>query len=120
LGATVIEKHFTLARADGGVDSTFSMEPAEMQLLVSETEKAWQGLGAVSYGPTDKEKASLQFRRSLYVTTDLKAGEVLSRQNVRAIRPGFGLPVKFFDTLLGKRVNQDVKRGTPLNWDLIG
>jgi len=119
LGATVIEKHFTLSRADGGVDSAFSMEPAEMASLVVETARAWQALGGVSYGPTEAEKKSLQFRRSLYVVRDLKAGEALTRENVRAIRPGLGLPTKYFDEVLGKRVRRDVKRGTALDWDLF-
>lgn len=119
LGATVIEKHFTLNRADGGVDSTFSMEPAEMAQLVVESERAWQALGQISYGPTEKEKKSIVFRRSLYVVKDLKAGEVLTRENVRAIRPGFGLPTKYFEQVLGKSVKRDVQRGTALGWELI-
>jgi N-acetylneuraminate synthase len=119
LGATVIEKHFTLKRADGGVDSAFSMEPAEMAQLVIETERAWQALGHVSYGPTEAEKKSLQFRRSLYIVKDLKAGEVLTKENVRAIRPGLGLPTKYLEQVLGKRLGQDAKRGTPLAWSLI-
>jgi sialic acid synthase SpsE len=120
LGATVIEKHFTLDRTDGGVDSTFSMEPSEMALLVAETERACQALGQVSYGATDAEMKSLQFRRSLYIVQDIKAGDVLSRGNLRAIRPGLGLPPKFFDTVLGKAVKCDVQRGTALQWDLLG
>ena len=119
LGASVIEKHFTLRRADGGVDSTFSMEPAEMASLVVETERAWQALGGVNYGPTEAEKKSLQFRRSLYIVRDLKAGEALTRENVRAIRPGLGLPPKYLDEVLGKRVRRDVKRGTALDWELL-
>jgi N-acetylneuraminate synthase len=120
LGATVIEKHFTLNRADGGVDSTFSMEPAEMAQLVVETERAWQALGQVRYGPTEAERKSLQFRRSLYVVQDLKAGDILTRENVRAIRPGLGLPTKFLDIVLGKRVRVDAQRGTALSWNVIG
>ena len=116
LGATVIEKHFTLNRADGGVDSTFSMEPAEMTQLVLETERAWQALGKVSYGPTEAEKKSIVFRRSLYVVQDLKAGDILTKENVRAIRPGFGLPTKYLDVILGRTVNKNVVRGTPLSW----
>jgi N-acetylneuraminate synthase len=119
LGATVIEKHFTLNRADGGVDSSFSMEPAEMAQLVLETERAWQALGKVSYGATEAEKKSIQFRRSLYIVKDLKAGDVLSKENVRAIRPGLGLPTKYFEHILSKTVTQDVKRGTALVWDLL-
>ncbi len=120
LGATVIEKHFTLNRADGGVDSTFSMEPAEMAQLVLETERAWQALGQVSYGATEAEKKSIVFRRSLYAVQDLKAGDVLTTDNVRAIRPGLGLPTKYLDVVLGKVVRQDVKRGTALDWSLLG
>jgi pseudaminic acid synthase len=120
LGATVVEKHFTLSRADGGVDSAFSMEPAEMAALVVESERAWQALGKVSYGPTSAEKKSIQFRRSLYVVKDMKAGEVLTRENLRAIRPGLGLPTKYFDHVLGKTLRVDVKRGTALSWPLLG
>jgi len=119
LGATVIEKHFTLNRADGGVDSSFSMEPAEMAQLVVDTERAWQALGKVSYGATAAEKKSIQFRRSLYIVKDLKAGDVLSKDNVRAIRPGYGLPTKYLEQVWGKTVKQDVVRGTALNWDMI-
>ena len=120
LGATVIEKHFTLSRAEGGVDSAFSMEPAEMAQLVVETERAWRALGRVAYGATGAEQKSLQFRRSLYVVKDMKEGDVLSRENVRAIRPGLGLPPKHLDAVLGRRVKHDVPRGTPLSWDLCG
>jgi N-acetylneuraminate synthase len=119
LGATVIEKHFTLRRADGGVDSSFSMEPAEMSALVVETERAWQSLGQVSYGPTEAEKKSLKFRRTLYVTADLQAGEQLTPSNLRAIRPGGGLPPKYLEVFIGKRVARPVKRGTPVGWDLL-
>jgi N-acetylneuraminate synthase len=119
LGAAVIEKHFTLDRAEGGVDSTFSMEPVEMAQLVTETERAWQALGHVAYGPTAAETKSLQFRRSLYVVKDLKAGDVLTRENVRAIRPGFGLPTKELDLVLGRTVRCDVKQGTALRWELM-
>ncbi len=120
LGASVIEKHLTLSRADGGVDSVFSMEPSEMKQLVLETERAWSALGRVQYGPIDAELKSLQFRRTLYVTKNLKSGDILTKENVRAIRPGKGLPVKYLPTLLGKRVNQDVALGTALTWNLIG
>jgi N-acetylneuraminate synthase len=119
LGATVIEKHFTLARADGGVDSTFSLEPAEMAALVVETQRAWESLGKVSYGPTPAEQKSLQFRRSLYVVEDIPAGTKLSAKNVRAIRPGSGLAPKFMSQVLGRAVAHDVKRGTPVSWDLF-
>lgn len=119
LGASVIEKHFTLSRADGGVDSTFSMEPSEMQQLVTETERAWQALGQVSYGATLSEEKSKVFRRSLYVVKDMKAGDVLTEANIRAIRPGLGLPTKYMPVILGKTIAQDVKKGTALTWELI-
>jgi pseudaminic acid synthase len=119
LGATVIEKHFTLNRADGGVDSTFSMEPAEMAQLVLETGRAWQAMGQVSYGATEAEKKSIVFRRSLYIVEDLRAGDVLTKDNVRAIRPGLGLATKYLDVILNKTVNRDVVKGTALSWDLI-
>jgi pseudaminic acid synthase len=119
LGATVIEKHFTLRRADGGVDSTFSLEPQEMAMLVRETGRAWQSLGVISYGPTDGEVPSLKFRRSLYVVQDVKCGEALTPDNLKAIRPGLGLPAKYQELLLGKRVSRDVKKGTPLDWNLL-
>jgi len=119
LGATVVEKHFTLSRADGGVDSAFSMEPIEMQQLVQETERAWQSLGVVSYGATAAEKKSILFRRSLYIVTDMRAGEILSSDNVRAIRPGLGMPTKYLDRIIGKQLRRDVCRGTALSWDLL-
>ncbi len=118
LGATVIEKHFTLRRADGGVDSAFSMEPQEMKSLVLESERAWQALGRVCYGPTPAEEKSLKFRRTLYVTQDLKPGDRLTPDNLRAIRPGGGLAPKFIDIFMGRHVNAPVKRGTPVSWDL--
>ncbi len=119
LGATVIEKHFTLDRSEGGVDSTFSMEPKEMSDLVIETERAWQALGDVHYGVTEAEKKSLAFRRTLYIVKDLKKGEIFNKENVRAIRPGLGLPTKYLDVVLGKRVSEDVSKGTALAWNLI-
>ena len=119
LGATVIEKHFTLKRSDGGVDSAFSMEPAEMKELVEETKRAWQSLGKVLVGPTETEKPSLSFRRSLYIVKNLKAGDALTKENIRAIRPGLGLPPKYLNNVLGKFVKQDVLRGTALSWNII-
>ncbi|AKS39494.1 N-acetylneuraminate synthase [Anoxybacillus gonensis] len=119
LGATVIEKHFTLSRADGGVDSAFSMEPDEMKALVVETERAWQALGEVKYGPMEKEKASLKFRRSIYVAQDIKEGELFTRENIKIIRPGYGLPPKYYDLVIGKTAKKDVKKGTPLSWDML-
>ena len=120
LGATMIEKHFTLSRADGGVDSAFSMEPDEMRALVTETKRAWQALGKISYGPTEKEEKSLIFRRSLYIVQDMKKDDILTKESLRAIRPGLGLPPKYYDVLLGKRVNRDVERGTAIGWELVG
>jgi pseudaminic acid synthase len=119
LGATVVEKHFTLRRADGGVDSAFSMEPPEMASLVVETARVAEALGDISYGPTEKEKPSLQYRRSLYIGEDLRAGDLLNRKNLRIVRPGLGLPPQYFDLLVGSRVNQDVRKGTPLSWNLV-
>ena len=119
LGATVIEKHFTLDRTDGGVDSAFSIEPAELKSLVEESERAWQALGQVKYGATEKEEASKQFRRSLYIVEDVKGGEILTEKNLRSIRPGFGLPPKYYEIFLGKKVKDDTKRGTPLSWDIL-
>ncbi|HBV96591.1 MAG: N-acetylneuraminate synthase [Peptococcaceae bacterium BICA1-7] len=119
LGATVIEKHFTLSRADGGVDSEFSIEPDELRQLVAESERVWQALGRISYGPTEAEKNSLRHRRSLYVVEDMKEGELLSNQNLRAIRPGLGLPTKYMANLLGKKVRRDIKKGTAVTWDLV-
>ena len=119
LGATVIEKHFTLCRADGGVDSAFSMEPAEMRQLVEETERAWQALGCVRYGATDAEQASLRFRRSIYIAADVRSGEVLTPENLRVVRPGFGLAPKYYDELLGRRVNQDLSKGQAMRWDFV-
>ena len=116
----LIEKHFTLSRADGGVDSAFSLEPAEFRTLREETDRAWQALGDIRYGGTDAEKDSRAFRRSLYVVEEMKAGEPLTPRNMRAIRPGFGLPPKHYDLLMGKHINRDLAKGTPLSWDLIG
>ena len=119
LGATVIEKHFTLARAEGGVDSVFSLEPDEMESLVEETRRAWESLGTVSYGINKGEKKSLQFRRSLYVAQDMKAGDILTEKNLRAVRPGRGLAPKYLEQLLGRRVVRDLKKGTAADWDMV-
>lgn len=119
LGATVIEKHFTQSRLEGGVDSAFSMEPQEMSSLVREAKVVYKSLGKIHYGISEKEKASLRFRRTLYICEDIKAGEVISIKNMRAIRPGMGLSPKYYDVLLGKKVKQDLKKGTPVSWDLI-
>ena len=119
LGASVIEKHVTLSREEGGVDAAFSLEPNELAQLVRETQTAWQALGCVQVGPTDEERGSLVFRRSLYVCEDLEAGEILTPQNLRAIRPGHGLAPKFIDHLIGRKVSQAVKRGTGMSWELL-
>jgi pseudaminic acid synthase len=119
-GATVIEKHVTLDRAAGGVDAAFSLEPAELTQLVAAARIAWQALGAVQTAPTDEERPSLVFRRTLYVCKDLAAGDVLTAENLRAIRPGRGLAPKHRAALLGKRVTRAVARGTPMSWELVG
>lgn len=118
-GATVIEKHLTLRREDGGVDSTFSLEPDELAHLVVESERAWQSLGRISYGPTEAEVPSMRFRRSLYITRDMKAGEVFSAENVRSVRPANGLPPRFIDHVLGRKASRNVRKGTPLTWELV-
>ena len=118
-GATVIEKHFTLQRSDGGVDSTFSLEPQEMKDLVIETERAWQALGQVKYGPTNMEKPSLKFRRSLYISEDMNKGDVITEKNLRIVRPGYGLAPKYYDILLGRAVNKKINKGTAVKWELI-
>lgn len=119
LGATVIEKHFTLSRAEGGVDAAFSLEPAEMAQLVRECRTAALTLGAVSYERAEQEQKSLQFRRSLYVVEDMKAGDVFTEKNLRRIRPGRGLSPKYYDIILGKKANCNITRGTAVQWDLI-
>jgi N-acetylneuraminate synthase len=118
-GATIIEKHFTLNRANGGVDSAFSLEPEEMKQLVIETKRAWRSLGKVTYGPSEAEKGSLVFRRSLYIAENMKKGDVLNEKNLRIVRPGLGLPPKYFDVILGRKVNRNVKKGTAVEWKLI-
>jgi len=119
MGAVLVEKHFTTSRAEGGVDSAFSLEPEEFASLRIETERAWQSLGHVSYGVSPAEEQSLQFRRSLYVVKDMAPGEAITRENVRAIRPGFGLPPKHLDELLGRHVASAVALGTPVSWSLL-
>lgn len=119
LGASIIEKHFTLDRSEGGVDSSFSMEPSEMEALVIESERAWKSLGKVTFGPSDKEKKSLLFRRSLYIVKDLCSGDTLDESNMRSIRPGLGLSPKYYENVLGKKVRKAIKRGTAVTWDLM-
>lgn len=119
LGATVIEKHFTLRRADGGVDSAFSLEPEELRSLVVESERAWQAIGQVQYGVQRAEEKSVLFKRSVYASKDIAAGEQLTKDNIRVIRPGLGLAPKHFDKLLGMQAKQFIKAGSPLNWEMV-
>lgn len=119
LGATVIEKHFTLSRADGGVDSTFSLEPPELAALVTESERAWLALGNIQYGVQQAEQKSRLFKRSIFVGQDIRAGELFTESNLRIIRPGTGLEPKFYDQLLGKTAKTNLKAGTPLTWNLL-
>jgi pseudaminic acid synthase len=120
LGCRVIEKHFTLNRAEGGVDAAFSMEPEEFKMIVEESERAFLALGKVIYGIMEDEKKSLTFKRSIYIVEDMKAGEEFTMNNIRIIRPGLGIAPKYFETMLGKRVNSNVNRGTALTFDLLG
>ena len=119
MGAPLVEKHFTLARADGGVDSAFSMEPAEWRTMREECDRAWQAVGSIHYGGTADEENSRIFRRSLYIAEDVKAGDVLTSENMRIVRPGYGLEPKFYDTMLGQRVARDAKKGTRVDWSLL-
>lgn len=119
LGATVVEKHVTLSRADGGVDSGFSLEPAELSMLRREADTAWRALGEPVVGPTEHEREGLRFRRSLFVVADVRAGETVSPSNVRSIRPAGGLPPAEAPRVYGRAFRTDVARGTPLTWDLI-
>lgn len=118
LGATVIEKHFTISRKDKGVDSNFSMEPHEFKQMVTDTEVAYSALGEISYGATSNENNNLS-RRSLYVVKDIKKGDIITNENVRSIRPGYGLAVKYFDDILGMKVTKNVQRGTRVSFDLV-
>ena len=119
LGATVVEKHFTISRADGGVDSAFSLEPDELGALVVETQRAWESLGSITYGPTEKEVASRAYRRSLYIAEDMDAGDVFTAENLRVVRPGLGLEPRYYETFLGRRISQAVKKGQPVSWSLL-
>ena len=120
LGARLIEKHFTLKRSDGGVDSVFSLEPDELKSLVLESERAFLALGNVQYGIQPSEEKSVVFKRSIYVSNDMKAGDLITMDNIKVIRPGYGLEPKYFSILIGKKVNKDVKKGNPFTWDLVG
>ncbi|AFK01768.1 pseudaminic acid synthase [Emticicia oligotrophica DSM 17448] len=119
LGARVIEKHFTLRRADGGVDSAFSLEPEELKNLVIESERAFLAMGKVNYILSEKEQKSLQYKRSLYVVEPMKAGDVFSDKNIRSIRPSNGLHTRYYEEILGKKATQDIAAGTALSWNLI-
>lgn len=119
-GAVVIEKHFTLSREDGGVDAAFSLEPRELKSLVEETDRAHKAIGQIHYGPTEGEKAALMRRRSLYFVTDVAQGTVLTLEHVRSIRPNKGLAPKHLDVVLGSYATKDIRRGTPVSWDLVG
>ena len=119
LGASIIEKHFTLSRDEGGVDSAFSLEPHELKMLVDESERAWQALGKVTYGPTDAERKSLVFRRSIYVAKDIAEGELFTHQNLRIVRPGDGAPPYLFATIVGTKANRFYAKGTPLSLEQL-
>lgn len=119
LGASIIEKHFTLKRADGGPDASFSLEPAEMKMLVQAVRDAEKAIGVPTYETGKKESENLVFRRSIFSVKDIKKGEIMTRENIRVIRPGYGLAPKELDKILGQKAAQDIKRGTPLSWDLI-
>ncbi len=120
LGASIIEKHFTLDRNGGGPDDSFSLEPAELQALCRSTRTAWEALGTVDYGRKSSELGNVQFRRSLYFVRDLRRGEIITADAIRSVRPGFGLAPKHLDRLIGVTVCNDVTRGTPTRWALIG
>jgi len=119
LGGCVVEKHFTMRRADGGPDSAFSLEPDEFRTLVQDCKRAWRALGQPTYDLQGCERGSVEFRRSLYVVRDVAAGEEITDENVRSIRPGHGLPPKHMPEVLGRRASRDLKRGEPLNWDVV-
>jgi pseudaminic acid synthase len=119
LGACVIEKHFTLSRADGGVDSAFSIEPDELKNLVIESERAYLALGTIQYGVQPSEINSVKYKRSIYISQDVKQGEKLTADNIRVIRPGDGLAPKFYDIVIGRIAKSDMKAGTPLKWELL-
>jgi pseudaminic acid synthase len=119
LGARVIEKHFTLRRADGGVDSAFSLEPEELKALVEETKKAFLSLGEISYGVQQTEEKSKFFKRSIYVSKDVSVGDIFTNDNLKIIRPGDGLAPKFIEVVIGKKAKVSIKAGTPLNWDIL-
>ncbi len=119
LGATLLEKHFTLSRADGGVDAAFSLEPDELKSLVLESERAWKAMGQVQYGATGVQQKSLMFRRSIFVTADVAAGEVVQPSHLRILRPGHGLAPGLWNQVCGSTAGRDLKRGEPTNWEMF-
>ncbi|MFC6439338.1 pseudaminic acid synthase [Pseudobowmanella zhangzhouensis] len=119
LGAPVIEKHFVLDRSAGRVDAAFSLEPAELKALVVETKRAWQAMGQVVYGGSAAEEKAKQYRRSIYVSRDMQAGEAFDASNLKIVRPAFGLAPKHWDVVQGKQAKTALKKGTPLSWELI-
>lgn len=119
MGASIIEKHFTLDRSGGGPDDSFSLEPAELAALCKDSKTAWAALGRIDYGRKSSEQGNVKFRRSLYFVKDMKSGEVVARDSIRSVRPGFGLSPKHFDVVLGKRINRDVSAATPITWDVL-
>lgn len=118
-GASVIEKHFTLARSDGGTDAEFSLEPSELALLVKESRQAWDSLGKVAYGPTESEKASTKYRRSIYVSDNMSKGDKFTTENTRIIRPGLGLHPRYYEIILGAKAKTSINAGTPISWDML-
>ena len=118
-GASIIEKHFTLDRNDGGVDSAFSLEPTEMTTLVIESERAWQSLGDIKYGASESEKKSKIFRRSIYISQNMEKGDIFNKSNIRIVRPGKGLSPKHYKSILGRKINSSTKKGTALDWSMI-
>jgi len=119
LEACLIEKHFILDKKAGGIDAEFSIEINELESLVKESARVYQALGSIKYDGSDGEQASKKYRRSIYVSQDIKEGQTINETNVRIIRPGFGLEPKYYQQIIGKQLNQDVKRGTPLDWSLF-
>jgi pseudaminic acid synthase len=119
MGASIIEKHFTLDRSGGGPDDSFSLEPAQLAALCIDSKTAWQALGQVNYGRKSSEQANVKFRRSLYIVKDMQVGEVFTSENIRSVRPGFGLSPRCLDAVLGKACNKQLKRGTAMNWEFV-
>ena len=120
LGASIIEKHFCLDRAIENPDSSFSMSPSEFKQMVKDVRQAEMAIGCVKYGPTRQEMGNLQFRRSIFCVKDIKKGEKITKDNVRIIRPGYGLVPKYYNEIMGQKALQDIRRGTPLQFDMIG